>query len=238
MSCFLGIWLRNKVSESPYFRHSTHAQKTELPLFHVLREYKKSLLLTGAVAALTGIFVYIGNIYIVVFLKQQVGIPTHHASFFAIFGEIIVAAMIPLMAYLADKTDAYRQYRWGLLFIALGSPAIFMLAATGHYGYILMGMLLYGVLNAIVCGPMVKILMDQFPSGLRYTGISFAWSISAAIFAGTAPMMAQLLSTQFEWIYGPSLYVSVAALCTYLVFTVTLQKSASMPSLRLKQLTD
>jgi MHS family proline/betaine transporter-like MFS transporter len=237
ISCFLGIWLRSKVSESVYFRHSKTCNKA-LPLIEVLMKYKKSLLLTCAIAAITGVFVYIGNIYIVVFLKQQVGIPTHHASFFAIFGEIIVTILIPVMAYVADKTDAYRQYRRGLLLIAVGTPCMFMLCQTGHYGYIMLAMMLYGLLNAIVCGPMVKILYDQFPSTLRYTGISFAWSISAALFSGTAPLMAQFLNTQYDWTFGPSFYVSSVALITYFVFTVVLQKSEPKLSLRLKQLTD
>ena len=40
-------------------------------------------------------------------------------------------------------------------------------------------------------GPMMKILTDQFPAHLRYTGISVGWSLSAAIFSGTAPIVAQ-----------------------------------------------
>ncbi len=238
ISCFVGFWLRNKITESIAMHHPKTAMKKVLPLIQVFKQYKKSMFIAGAIAAFTGIYVYIGNIYIVVFLKQQVLLPTHHASFFAIFGEVIVALLIPVMAYVADKTDAYRQYRYGLLLVAVGSPCIFLLCLTGHYGYITLGMMLYGILNAIVCGPMVKIMYDQFPSALRYTGISFAWSVSAALFAGTAPMVAQYLSTQFEWVLGPSFYVSVIALVTFAIFTLALQKAAPTLSLRLKQLTD
>ena len=142
-----------------------------------------ALQVVAAMAAFTGIYVYIGNIFIVVFLKQTVGLPTFHATLFAIFGELIVVLAIPLMALVADKTDAFKQYRIGLLLIALLFPIIFMLAHTGDYRLIALGMLLYGVLNGVVCGPMVKILNDQFPQALRYTGISFAWSVSAAIFS-------------------------------------------------------
>jgi MHS family proline/betaine transporter-like MFS transporter len=238
LSCFVGLWLRSQVSESVFFRHSNQTSKKVMPLLGVLKQFKKSLILTGAIAAITGVFVYIGNIYIVVFLKQHVGIPTHHASFFAIFGEIIVAGLIPVMAYVADRTDVYRQYRWGLLLIAIGTPCIFMLCQTAHYGYIMLAMMLYGVLNAIVCGPMVKILYDQFPSNLRYTGISFAWSISAALFSGTAPLVAQFLSTQSDWKLGPSFYVCVVALTTYFIFNMLVPKTTPKLSFRLKQLTD
>ncbi len=238
ISCFVGFWLRNKITESIALHQPKTTMKKVLPLVQVFKQYKKSMILAAAIAAFTGIYVYIGNIYIVVFLKQQVSLPTHHASFFAIFGEVIVALLIPVMAYIADKTDAYRQYRYGLLLVAVGSPCIFLLCLTGNYGYIALGMIIYGLLNAIVCGPMVKILYDQFPSALRYTGISFAWSVSAAVFAGTAPMVAQYLSTQYEWVLGPSFYVSLIALVTCMVFTISLRKAAPALSLQLKQLTD
>ena len=215
LSCFLGFWLRKRVVDT-----SPITKQSAIPFFEVFKK-PKSLLIVAAIAAFTGIFVYVGNIYIVVFLKQQAHLPTHHATFFAIFGEVIVALLIPIMAYLADKTDAYRQYRWGLLLVALGSPFIFLLSATGNYGLIALAMLIFGVLDAIVCGPMVKILFDQFPSNMRYTGVSFAWSVSAAIFGGTAPMTAQWLSTQYNWILGPSFYVSIVALTTFLIFTLT-----------------
>ncbi|MBN9288795.1 MAG: hypothetical protein BGO43_01330 [Gammaproteobacteria bacterium 39-13] len=238
LSCFLGIWLRKQVTESAPFRQKHYRKPKEMPLINVLKKYKKSLILSGAIAAFTGVYVYIGNIYIVVFLKQQAGLSTHHATFFAIFGEMIVAFLIPLMAFVADKTNPYRQYRWGLIFVALGTPCFFMLAATGDYLYISIAMLIYGILNAIVCSPMVKILYDQFPSHLRYTGISFAWSVSAAIFSGTAPMVAQYLTSKYEWSLWPSLYVSLIALLTFSIFGSIIPKTSSSLSFPLKELTD
>lgn len=238
LSCFLGIWLRQKVTESPYFRHGHSSQHKSLPLLDVFKKYKKSLILAAAIAAFTGVYVYIGNIYVVVFLKQQAGLTTHHATFFAIFGEMIVALLIPLMAFIADKTNPYRQYRLGLILVAIGTPCFFMLAATGDYLCIFTAMLIYGILNAIVCSPMVKILYDQFPATLRYTGISFAWSVSAAIFSGTAPMVAQYLATQYDFPLAPSFYVSLIAIFTFYIFGSILPKTSSATSIPLKELTD
>ncbi len=233
LSCFLGFWLRSHIVENV-----PAAKKTFIPFLEIFKANKRSLLIVAAIAAFTGVFVYIGNIYIVAFLKQQVKLPTHHCTFFAIFGELIVAILIPVMAYLADKTDAYRQYRIGLLLVALCSPFIFLLCGSGHYGLITLGMIIFGVLDALVCGPMVKILFDQFPKNLRYTGVSFAWSVSAALFGGTAPLVAQFVTTRFDWLLGPSFYVSFMALVTFGIFTFTLQKPAPMVTFRLKQLTD
>lgn len=229
LSCFIGLWFRCKVDGACAV--VTKEKSSQIPLLEVLKHYKKSFLIIAAIAAFTGVFVYITNIYIVVFLKQFAKLPTHHATFFAIFGEAIVMIMIPLMAWVADKTDACRQYRMGLIGVAIFSPVIFILAGTGHYFLITLSMIIYGILNGVVSGPMVKILCDQFPPSMRYTGISFAWSLSAAIFSGTAPLVAQSLATHCEWSLGPSFYVSLIALLTYFIYQyIPSSKVACAPS--------
>ncbi|MBS0289136.1 MAG: MFS transporter [Proteobacteria bacterium] len=234
LSCFLGFWLRRGMTET----QKRTVVNLPIPLIQVLKQHKRAFLSVAAIAAFTGIFVYIGNIYIVVFLKQQVKLPTHHASFFAIFGEVIVCLLIPILGYIADKTCPYRQYRWGLLLIIVGAPCIFLLCLTGNYFYILLAMVLYGIFNAIVCGPMVKIMCDQFPQGLRYTGISLAWSVSAAIFSGTGPLVAQWLVTRYDWLLGPSFYVSMIALIVYVILGITLRSTSFVYGYHLKELTD
>ena len=116
VSCLLGFWLRQKILESTaVFIPHTKETKPKMPLTAVLQENRASLLLTGAIAAFTGVFVYINNVYIVAYLHHSIGLPAHHASLFAIFGETLVALLIPCMGLLADVTCPYRQYRWGLL---------------------------------------------------------------------------------------------------------------------------
>lgn len=213
ISCLVGFYARQRLDET----HIPASKSSSSPIIEVFKHHKQALIITGAIAAFTGIYVYIGNIYIVIFLKQYAEIPVHHATFFAIFGEIIVMFSIPLFAYVADKTEPYRQFTTGLILIALFTPLVFMLCETGHYSLITTAMIIYGILNGLVCGPMVKILCDQFPSHIRYTGISFAWNAAAAIFSGTALMVAQYISTTFEWKLGPSFYVSFIAIITYFI---------------------
>lgn len=231
LSCFMGLWLRQSVTESTAFLTAKSTPLPRSPLLTVFKQYKKELLMAMAMAALTGIYVYIGNIFMVVFLKQQALIPTHYATFFTIFGEAIVVFAIPAFAYLADLTDPYRLYRLGLWLIALLCPIIFLLAASAYYPFILLAMVIYGILNGVACGPMVKILCDQFPLAVRYSGISFAWGLAAAIFSGTAPIVAQYLSQHVSGLWGPSLYVSSAALIT-LFLVANLKKAPSDLSLK------
>ena len=201
-----------EASPSPQ-RKLSHA----LPLFSVLKEYKKSLFFTGAVAAFTGIYFYIGNIYMVTFLHKELNLPLHVATGNALLGEIITMVLIPCMAYWADKRSPYQHYRLSLLAAAIACPCLFLLVISCNLWLVALGMLLFGITNAAICGPMVKLVYDQFPMHLRYTGISFGWSLSAAVFSGSAPMIAQFLCHQQQWLMGPSLYVSMMAIFTYFI---------------------
>ena len=212
LSCLVSYFARQNLPESL----QKQTQSLSSPFIEVLKKHPVALVKTGAIAAFTGIYVYICNIYIVAFLKNYALLPIHHATFFAILGEIIVAVMIPIMAYRADRADPYQQYQKGLLLVALFTPSIFLLCLTGHYGFITLAMILYGILNGVVCGPLVKILCDQFPTHLRYTGISFGWNAGAALFAGTALIVAEFLTSK-GWLLGPGLYVSLIAILTYLI---------------------
>jgi len=214
LSCFLGWRFRYALPESLQIQHDT---KSTLPFITIFKESKHAILTVGAIAALTGVFVYICNIYVVVFLKQVVHLPTHHATFFAIFGETLVAFFIPIFAWMADHVGAVRQYRFALIATAISTPILFLLMLSGQYLWIGCAMALYGLLNGLLCGPMIKIICDQFPQSTRYTGISFAWSFAAALFSGTAPIVAQFLTIHFDWPLAPSIYVSAIAMLTYLV---------------------
>lgn len=65
--------------------------------------------------------------------------------------------------------------------------------------------------------PIFKYLNDLFPTEVRYSAISFAWSISTALFAGTTPMFAQMLRGALNWQQAPLLYIVIAGLIGLLV---------------------
>jgi len=216
ISCFLSSYARRRITETPAFL-SAQQSKSQLPLMQVLRYHKYSFIYVIMLAAFMSIFIYIGNIYIVTFLKEVVGLPTHHATFFAIVGEGCAALLIPFMGYWADRTHkATEQFKCGLVLAIFSAPLIFTLCYTAHYMCITMAMLLFGLTNAIASGPVLKLVYDRFPTNIRYTGVSVAWSIAAALFGGSAPMVAHYLASSLGFWLGPSLYMSFAALVTFL----------------------
>lgn len=226
VACFLGIGLRLGLSESRDFLTQKHRDNlSQYPLWTTLTHHKIPLLLTGIIAAIVGIYVYIGNIYFLVYLKQRLNFSTSSATFYVMSGEFLVCLTIPFFAWISDHIGPHRVIRWGFLSIALTSPFLYLLAhMTSPFG-ILLAMGVYGVCNGALCGPMVKIIFDLFPIQTRYTGNSLAWNVSAAVFSGTALIMAQGLSQWIHPDYGPGIYMSLMAFLAYGCF----QKLAPLP---------
>ena len=80
--------------------------------------------------------------------------------------------------------------------------------------------ILYALCNGLVSATMFKYLSDILPPAIRYTGQSMIWGIAASIFGGTAPLVAQKLSTiNINYVIG---YVSLNA---SLAFLSTLYKN-------------
>ena len=84
------------------------------------------------------------------------------------------------------------------------------------------------LLVACYMGPFFAAVADLFPTPQRYTGLSVGYNIGAALFGGTAPLVATLL---IEWsgnVLAPAFYLSFCATVS-LAVTLTLRNRGSTP---------
>lgn len=218
LSCFIGLWLRRSFLVPTI---SIPPATNSLGFRSFFKKYSSNLLTVFSIAAFTGVFVYINNIYFVVFLTKQAGLLVHKATLVATLGQIGVAILIPIFAWYADKTNIIKMYQIGLLMVVLLTPSLFWFAQQGGTMNLIVSQIIYAMLNALTSAPLVYLLVHLFPAHIRYRSISITYSLGAALFGGTAPMMAQYLQSQYNWvwevIYPPSLYVSFFALVTWII---------------------
>ena len=68
------------------------------------------------------------------------------------------------------------------------------------------------VLMSCYLGPFFAVVVELFPTAQRYTGLSAGYNVAAALFGGTAPLVATLLTDWTGNVLSPSLYLSFCAL--------------------------
>jgi MHS family proline/betaine transporter-like MFS transporter len=228
LSCFAGFYLRRHLSESPEFILSKAQQQShdKVPLLSALKNNKIAMLKTAAIAAFTGVNVYVCNIYFATFLINKAQFNPHTALMIVAFGQGCVAFLIPVMGKLADAWKGRALILFGLLGATVAAPLVFLLGMMHSLLLALCAQLLYALFNAMTSAPLFNYINQLFPTQRRYSGITVAWSVSVALLGGTAPMIAQYLVGTLQWLQGPALYVSLSAMMAFIAIVALPQRRA------------
>lgn len=225
--CALAVYLRHNLSETPQFQRAKADKELErFPLWTALQHNRKALFTTAAVSLFIAVYVYIGNIYFKTVSIKVGGLSPLVAGHLVTAGQVLAALCILTTGTLADKLGGKKLCILGLSAAIIAGPFILWCARTGQIEYVLLGQFIYAVVNGLVSAPMMTLLLPLFNTNTRYSGTALGWSISAAIFGGTALIVADLLVTQ-GFIEGPGLYISLAAIIALWRMAVTTKEHQS-----------
>lgn len=219
----VGLFIRLRVTESPAFSRVKGLRlESRLPLFEVLRNYPRPLLLAIGIVLFSIGGSYIITTFALSYLTEQLGV----ARGVALSGQLFVAAAegvsILLFARLAD--------RFGKRPIAIGSAVgslllafpFFWLLDTRSPALIWLAMFSIAFVTYALYGISGALLAELFETRLRYSGISVGYQM-AGMLSGAAPFVATAL---VHWSGGASwpvaTYLAVMALITLVaVYLVT-----------------
>ena len=222
ISCFVGFYLRRHISESPEYQviRTQQQQKSNIPLIALIKHNKIAMLQTGAIAAFVGIYVYVCNIYFTSFLIQSAHFSVQQATLIAAFGQALVAVGIPIMGKIADLFGGRTLLLLGLIGATTVAPMIFLLGIMHTITMALCAQFVYALFNAMTTAPVFNYLNQLFPTSRRYSGITIPWSLSVAIFGGTAPIISQYLVGTWQLFEGPAIYVSLSGMIAFVSIIV------------------
>lgn len=231
--CLIALYLRSHLEETPLFKSAQqNKQLAKFPLVKVFKENKKGLLTSFCISIFIAIYVYIGNIFYKILCIKVGGMSLATAAQIVTFGQISAAICILICGKIADKWNGKKLCLLGLGTAIIVSPFILACAKTGVIYFALLGQCLYALINGMVSAPMMTLLMQQFKTETRYSGSAIGWNLGAAIFGGTALMVAESLISQFGFQNGPGLYMSLAAFIGFLALISINTSSSKMIPLR------
>ena len=97
---------------------------------------------------------------------------------------------MPLAAALSDRIGRKPLLLIGAIMILFSAYPVFWLLLKKKFIYALFSQIIFAVVVSIFMGPVPTTLVELFPTRVRFTGVAVSYNISAAIFGGTAPMVA------------------------------------------------
>lgn len=215
----IGLYIRHHLSESPLYK-AAKAKKTlsSRPLYDTVTSHWKSLLLAIAIYITVTAPFYTATVFIKSFL-HNIG----YSSFTTIMaGTIILVTMIvimPISAAISDKIGRRNILISGSALIAISSYFVFYYIGKGNDNLALISCFWFALIVGFYMGPVPTVLVELFPTRVRFTGVALSYNISAAIFGGTAPMIGtmfvQFTGDQFAIGY----YLATLAVITLISLT-------------------
>ena len=219
LSGFLAMYLRRFLHETPVFEAMrANAAMQELPIKQVLRSHGRSVVLSMLVTWMLTAAVVVVILMTPALMQKLHGFSpaaTLQANLAATF---LLTACAMLSGLALDRFGAVRVGLIGGVLLIASTYALYIGAGT-HPEWLLP---LYAVAGATVgvINVVPFVMVNAFPAGVRFTGVSFSYNLAYAIFGGLTPALVSLLVAADP--LGPAHYVAFVVV----VFLVTIATQA------------
>ncbi len=208
----LGLYVRQTITETPVFAASLQQKRqVELPVGAVFTQYAKPLAAGILVSLATFVLFYLMIVFSLSWATTALGYSKATFLQMQLVGVVFFALGIPLAAKLAEH--GRRRVMAGVtVLIGLFGFAMAPLFQSGMHGAL--GMLVIGLsLMGLTYGPLGTIISELFPTPVRYTGSSLAFSFAGILGASLAPYIGSWLAQHYGLRYV-GYYLSVSAVLT------------------------
>jgi metabolite-proton symporter len=211
---FLGLYVRLTITETPVFREALNrAQQVKVPMLAVFRDHTRALVAGISVSLATFVLFYLMTVFALSWGTSALHYSRQKFLLMQLFDIIFFAIFIPISAILAER-GRRRVMLWVTAGIALFGLVLAPMFAAGTTGALLM-MALGLSLMGLTYGPLGTVISELFPTPVRYTGSSLAFSFAGILGASLAPYIATWLARTYGLQYV-GYYLAAAAVLTFL----------------------
>ena len=228
----VGLYIRRYLEETDAFLESRRTVVIRNPLGTVLVQNWRGLAVTFGLVICGTISYYVVLVYMPTFAKTQLGMPLTDAFVAQVIGLACLTATIPLCGALSDRigrrpvllaaTIAYFILLYPLFDWVYTQPSLLRLA-------IMQGILC--TLVGVFFGPISTAIAEQFPTGVRSTGLAIAYNFAVMLFGGFAQFIVTWLIRQTGSPLAPAYYVMFGAVIGFVasIFLVERYRDSHLP---------
>jgi metabolite-proton symporter len=211
---FLGLYVRLTITETPVFREALNrGQQVKVPMVAVFRDYTRPLIAGITVSLATFVLFYLMTVFALSWGTSALHYSRGKFLLMQLFDILFFAITIPISAVLAER--GRRRVMIGVsLAIAIFGLFLAPLFVAGTTGALLM-MAIGLALMGVTYGPLGTVISELFPTKVRYTGSSLAFSFAGILGASLAPYIATWLAKTYGLQYV-GYYLTAAAVLTLL----------------------
>ncbi len=190
---FVGMWIKNHGDESPVYKEAKEAGTlSETPVKDAFVKYPKEMFEAFSLYLFVTIPFYTIAIYMIAYSKSHLGMTQEDSL--QVNSIAMVAMFIPIWwaAKAADKYGRKVVLSSAIVGMLLLTYPAYLLMQTGSFWNIALGQAMLGFMLGCYVAPIPALLVEIFPTRIRYTGMSLSYNI-CAIVGGFTPTIAELL---------------------------------------------
>lgn len=208
----IAIYFRMRIPEPPGFEETKKRQQSIAPsnprdlqyshtLPSLVRVYWKQILIGISIVAAEGTAGYALTSYMPTYLEKELHVSNLNAAIATVPVLVVMSLCLPTIGRWSDRIGRRKVY-----LIATGSSILIMLPAfailqtapsAGMWAvFVALGMVAIPV--AFFVSMTASALPALFPTAARFSGMGITYNLAASLFAGTTPLIADLLVNATE----------------------------------------
>lgn len=214
----LGLWVRLSITETPVFEAAMKESKqVSVPMAAVLRRHLRELVAGVLMCVATFVIFYLLTVFALSWGTTVLHYSRSNFLRIQLVGILFFAALIPVSAVMAER--GRKRVMLGVtVLIGLYGLVMGQMFAAGERGA--MAMMVVGmVLIGLTYGPLGTVVSELFPTEVRYTGSSLAFSTAGIVGASLAPYIATWLAKTYglRWV---GYYLTASAVVSLVGFAM------------------
>ncbi len=222
----IGLYVRGRLPETAAFQRSlARHERVRLPVREVLLRQGVPLLQGGFAMVVCYALFYISTVFALGYGTKTGHIPRETFLGFLCIAILGMAIATPVAAALADRFGRRPVLILAALAAAISGFLTAPLLGSGEPGLVLLFLVIELVLMGFTFAPMGALLPELFPTNLRYSGASAAYSLGGILGGSLAPYIAQRLVVYggLPWVGH---YITAAAVISLLAVLSMAETSA------------
>ncbi|MCG4455268.1 MFS transporter [Pseudomonas sp. MMS21-TM103] len=208
----VGLWMRRHLSETSAFLEARQAPKEKQSLARMLRNHLREVIIVMALTVCGTVGFYVILVYMPTFASQQLNLPLTEAFTAQVIAVALMTLLMPVFGALSDRVGRrvlIIAATAGLL-VAL-YPLFSWVHAAPSFARLMTMQVVLCTLLAVYFGPISAVMAEQFPVGVRSTGLALAYNLAVMIFGGFAQFIVTWLIHTTGLAIAPVFYVMFAA---------------------------
>jgi MHS family proline/betaine transporter-like MFS transporter len=227
-----GLYIRKRISDTPHFRRlQTEGGLSKNPLREAFSspQHRRAMWLALFIPLMNASGYYVLFTYMPTFMSSELHFSKVQGLVVTSISLAAISVAIPFMGALSDKLGRKKVLIGSAIAMAIAGLPCYMLVGTGNVALAAIGASAMAVIFAGHSAVIHILLVEMFPTRVRYSAYGLGYNISTALFGGAAPLLMTYLIAQTHNTNVPAYYAIITAIGTLIAVSRVKADRANMP---------